>query len=58
MWSFQGAPIGYLYETNELCIVHRYDRTSGVMEVMEGVPWARDSVLAGEKETELGHKGA
>lgn len=58
MWSFQGAPIGSLYETNELCIVRRYDRTAGVMEVMEGVPWARDGVLAGEKETEWGHKGA
>lgn len=22
VWPFQGAPIGYLYEKNELCIVH------------------------------------
>jgi len=28
------------------------------MEVMQGVPLARDSILAGEKETKLGHKGA
>lgn len=27
------------------------------MEVMEGVPWARNSTLAGEKETQIEHKG-
>lgn len=28
------------------------------MEVMEGVPWARNSMLAGKKETKIEHKGA